>query len=369
MKLKQMFEEAAYEAGIDIVGVTAVTDYGYIKEFFTDRKNNAFNNELEEQDISKRLNVRSIFPACKSIIAIGATYGEGYKKPDGLNCGLISVSSYGLDYHIKLRGILSDISEKVKAKKFFNYKICVDTTPLIDKEICKNAGVGTYGKNSLLINEEMGSFIFLGYILTDLEAEEESVANPEKKGDCCSGCNICVKSCPNNAILGDGRLDSKRCVSYLTQTKTYIPVEFRKNMKNQIYGCDICQLVCPQNKKTLQKETANNYNELLVDLNELMTISNRDFSKKYGSIAGGWRGRNVWKRNGIIAIANLEIKSMFDVVCEELKNPSDMIKIYAAWALLRLNKVRASNILFDYFKLESGIIKEEYKRLLEEGLP
>lgn len=360
--MKQRITEIANSIGIEIVGFTSVLDYTYLTEFMLDRANKGYHCEFEELNIYKRLDVRNVFPDCKSIIAIGVPYGEGYKKPSTNNKGLLSVSSYGEDYHNKLDSLLKKLALEIKNYKDFKYKICIDTTPLIDKEICKNAGIGSYGKNALLINEKFGSFINLGYLLTDLEIECDNRINNK---DICGECDLCIKSCPNNAILKAGGINAKQCVSYLTQTKDYINIEYRKNMRNQIYGCDVCQLVCPKNKIIFDKISNNDYYDLLIDLEELMQISNKEFAFKYGHMAGSWRGKNIWKRNALIAIANLRLESMFEMVKNELSNPSDMIKIYAAWCLKKLDKEKATEILNNRQKSENDKIKMEYTRLVE----
>lgn len=359
--MKQQISKIASSLGIEIIGFTSMLDYSYLKDFLNRRIIKDYNNEFEEQNINKRLDIRNVFPKCKSIIAIGVPYAEGYKIPYTKDMGLLSVVSFGEDYHKKVNKILLNLAEEIKKHKSFEYMICVDTSPLIDKEICKKANLGGYGKNTLLINEDYGSFINLGYIITDLEIEDSELNNK----DVCGECDICIKSCPNNAILEKGGLNSKKCVSYLTQTKQYIPIEYRKNMRNQIYGCDICQIVCPKNKLNLEKRTEKVYEELLIDLNELMNISNNNFMKKYGHLSGSWRGKNIWKRNGLIAIGNLKLNTMYDIVKEELNNPSEQIKIYAAWSLLTLRNKEAKEVLNSKLKYENDKIKLEYMKLME----
>lgn len=360
--MKQKIIEIANSIGIEIIGFTSILDYSYLTDFLVSRESNGYNTEFEEQELKKRLDVRNVFPNCKSIIAIGVPYGEGYNKLLSNNKGLLSVSSYGEDYHKKLNDILKNLAGQINEHIVFEYKICVDTSPLIDKEICKNAGVGNYGKNSLLINEKFGSFINLGYLLTDLKIDSNNLLN---NIDICGNCHICVKSCPNNAILNDGLINAKKCVSYLTQTKDYIPLEYRKNMSNQIYGCDVCQVTCPKNNNNSKRESSIDYSSLMIDLNELMQMSNKEFISKYGHLAGSWRGKNVWKRNALITIGNLELVSMFEVVNKELNNSSDMIKIYAAWCLMKLNKEKATRILHKRMNYENDKIKKEYIKLLE----
>lgn len=361
--MKQVILDIAKEMDIENIGFTNILNYDYLEPLFNKRSEKNYNNELEESDIKKRIDARNIFPKCKSIIAVGITYAKGYKKIRTLDKGLLSVVSLGDDYHIKVKKILNALGQKINEKFKNEYVICVDTSPLIDREICKNAGIGNYGKNSMIINDIHGSFMYLGYILTDLEIE--NINNSCENNDICKDCNICIKSCPNNAIFNDGGINTKRCVSYLTQTKLYIPLEYRSNMKNQIYGCDICQLVCPKNKKVLSMNSDSDYEKLLVDLDELLAMKNSEFNEKYGYMSGSWRGKNIWKRNSIISIANLDIKTMFEKVQNELKNPSEMIKIYSAWSLMKLNKQKASEILHSNLKYENDIIINEYKKLLE----
>ncbi len=297
--MKQKITEIANLTGIEIIGFTNVLDYTYLYEFLDNRTQRGHNSEFEEPDINKRLDARNVFQKCKSIIAIGVPYAEGFKKPVANDKGLLSVSSYGEDYHKKLGALLKKLAEEIKKDINFEYEICVDTSPLIDREICKNAGLG---------------------------------------------------------------------ISYLTQTKNYISLEYRKNMRNQIYGCDVCQIVCPKNKINSQKETNQDYSSLLIDMEELMQMSNKEFASKYGYLAGSWRGKTVWKRNALIAIGNLGLESMFKTVENELNSPSDMIKIYAAWCLMKLNKEKASEILHNSMKYENDTIRSEYMKLAEARL-
>ena len=360
--MKQLIIEIANSIGIEIIGFTNVLDYSYLSNILVDRADNGYSCEFEEQNIAKRIDVRNTFPGCKSIIAIGVPYAEGYKKPITDDMGLLSVVSFGKNYHEKIKGILKELAEKIRKHIDFKYKICVDTSPLIDREICKNAGIGNYGKNTLLINEKFGSFINLGYLLTDLDIECGSRKN---NINICGECKIGIKNGPNNAILKNWGISARKCVSYLTQTKNYIPFEHRKSMGNQIYGCDVCQLVCPKNKINSEKKQAADYSSLLINLKELMQISNKEFVSKYGRLSGGWRGRNIWKRNAIIAAGNLELVSMFEIIKNELNNPSEIIKTYAAWCLTKLNRQKAVNILNAAMKYENERIKKEYMKLAE----
>ncbi|MEL7646593.1 MAG: tRNA epoxyqueuosine(34) reductase QueG [Sedimentibacter sp.] len=360
MNIKDTIKEAAVSLGIESIGFTNVLDYSYLEENLRRRKAYGFESEFEEHDIEKRLDVRNVFLKCKSIIAVAVPYGVGYKKPSVADKGLLSVVAFGEDYHTKIRCMLEKLAKEIQKQFDFEYVICVDTSPLLDREVCRNANLGHQGKNTMLINNHYGSFVNLGYILTDIEMECEKY---EEK-DICGSCSLCMKSCPNKAITDSG-IDTGRCISALTQTKKDIPYEYRLSMKNQLYGCDMCQLVCPRNKKVLGMGSSVDYSCLAVDLKEILTISGAEFAKKYGNTSGGWRGKNIWKRNALIAIGNLRLQSMYEAVEKELDSPSEMIRIYAAWSLLMLHAKKASVVLNNRLNNEKDKVRHEFEKLLE----
>ena len=359
--MQEIIKETAYKAGINTVGISHILNYSYLEEFLINRYNNNHSCEFEEQNIKKRLNAKNLFPECKSIIAVSIPYGYGYKMRYFPDKGMLSVSSYGEDYHKKANLLLNKFAIGLKKYINFKYIAVADTSFLIDKEICMTAGIGSYGKNGLIYNEKEGSFIHLGYLLTDINIEGSLAI----KEDICGTCNICVRSCPNGAIFDDGGINPKKCISYLTQTKNYIPLEYREKMGSQIYGCDICQIVCPKNKEILNKVPVNDYSSLYIDLKEILNISNTGFLNKYGIMAGSWRGRNVWKRNALISIGNLKMNYLYEHVKNELKTPSNMNKVYAAWTLLKLDKVSAKQVIYNDMKYVNHEVKEEYIKLLE----
>lgn len=374
--MKNKIQEVAKSVGIERISFTNTTKFDGLFDLLNYRTNNNYNCEFEESDISKRLDASFLLQNCKTIITAMIPYAKGYKVPKENGMGNLSVSSHGRDYHKSLHEKLEEFILSLKKDFEFNYKICVDTTPLIDRYICCKSGLGYIGKNSMLIDDEYGSFTFLASILTDLDIsdslEDEACISSSK----CGNCNICIKKCPNNAILEIDKtkvdmnieqrvIDTKKCVSYLTQTKQYIPIEYRKAMGTQIYGCDMCQINCPKNYKILNQTSEEDYNSLLVDLRELFKMTNKEFAFKYGEVAGSWRGKNIWKRNAIIVCANMELTNFYDLIKEELYGNSEMFKTYASWALLKLDVQKSKNLLYNMIKYESESISKEYRKLLE----
>ena len=305
------------------------------KDYLLKRQNENKQTEFEEKDIDKRIDPKKILASCKSIIVIALSYNIDYDgKTDYSLKGSISKSTWGMDYHRILKEKMESLISEIQKVTDLEYKLFVDTGTLIDRELARKSGVGYFGKNCSIINDEYGSFIFLGYILTDLELKEDNEIE-EKCGDC----DLCIKACPTGALEAPYKLNPKRCISYLTQTKDNIPINLREKMGIKIYGCDTCQLVCPKNKgveKSNCKEFIPKVTKGYMDLEELLNISNKQFKDKYGHMAGSWRGKNILKRNAIIAIGNMKKKENINILINELKSPNPMIREYASWAIINI---------------------------------
>ncbi|HLS53127.1 MAG TPA: tRNA epoxyqueuosine(34) reductase QueG [Tissierellaceae bacterium] len=335
VNIRDYIEKRAQDIGIDIIGFTDGKPLSRIKPYLEFRIENRLITEFEEANISKRIDPKTTLPNCKSIIVIGISYNVDFKIKRGEKpVGILSKSSWGLDYHKLLKEKMEKLIEEIKKKVDFKYKAYVDTGPLIDRELAHKAGIGYYGKNCSIINKEYGSFIFLGYILTDLGIKTYSIRLESE----CGSCDLCIRACPTGALEGSYRLNPKKCISYLTQTREVIEEGLRGKMANKIYGCDTCQQVCPKNKGvklSRHKEFMPNVTKGVVDLGELFSMSNREFRQKYGHMAGSWRGRNLLRRNGIINLVNM--KEDLSLI-EELDQENPLYKNYIDWARKKTSK-------------------------------
>ncbi len=370
MDLKNYIIDKSKEIGIDIIGFTNADNFEDIDKVLEKRRAKNYETEFEEVDIKKRISPKQILETGESIIVIGVNYYLNIQ--DKIDCkknkpkGKLSKSSIGKDYHILLKHKMELLVDEIKKLEInFDYFIGVDTTPLLDRYLAKQAGVGWYGKNSNIINEKHGSFIFLGYVITSLEIKEDSSIE-----DKCGDCNRCIRSCPVGAIKTNYELNATRCISYLTQTKDEIEYDLREKMGIQLYGCDICQLVCPKNQDIIENSKTISYEKTdsiksdnlmeYVDIEELFSMSNREFKEKYGDIAFSWRGKNVIKRNGIIALGNLKEKTNMKLLKRALKDDSIMIRKYSAWAILKIDKVEGLEILESHkeYEKDSSVLDE-----------
>ena len=206
----------------------------------------SFNGEMSymERNFDKRLDPRLLVPGCKSVISLLFNYYTEKKDKKDYE-PKISSYAYGKDYHFvikeKLRELLSRIKNLVGD---VNGRVFVDSAPVMERAWAKKSGLGWIGKNTNLINKKAGSFFFIAELIVDLELEYDHPTT-----DHCGSCTACIDSCPTNALATPYKMDATKCISYATiELKNNIPNSFKDNMKGWIFGCDICQDVCPWNK-------------------------------------------------------------------------------------------------------------------------
>jgi epoxyqueuosine reductase len=250
-----------------------------------------------ENYFEKRTNPGLLVPGSKSVISLLLNYYSNKKQKD-LDAPLISKYAYGVDYHFvmkaKMKSLYAFINENFGP---IDGRVFVDSAPVLDRVWAKKAGLGWIGKHSNLINRELGSFVFIGELIIDLELDYNKI--PES--DFCGDCTICIDACPTEAILDNRTLDSKKCISYLTiENRKEIPEEFKGRMENRAFGCDICQDVCPWNRKAIQ-----NTIDLFVPKKRLLemkkpewsTLSKEDFNKLFKNSAVKRAGYSGLQRN------------------------------------------------------------------------
>ena len=197
-----------------------------------------------EKNFDKRLDPRKLVHGAKSVISLSYNYYPK-KKLKKNNNFLVSKYAYGKDYHFVLKNKLFKLIKRLKEKiGKFNGRVFVDSAPIHERAWAKQGGIGWVGKNSLILNKKHGSFFFLAEIITDLELISDY---PVK--NYCGTCTKCIDACPTNAIVQPEVIDARKCISYLTiELKDEIPNELNKKLNNWVFGCDICQDVCPWNK-------------------------------------------------------------------------------------------------------------------------
>lgn len=289
--MERKIKEFAKTLKVEYTGIVSAEPIDELRNILRSCREKFGTTPFEEPDIEKRVNPRLTLPEAESIIVCLFPYFSG-------DMGKSNISNYACipDYHIIVKKYLEKICEFIcKLNPAAKTLPFVDSGPLADKYLAYMAGLGFFGKNSLLINEKYGSFVFIGYIITDLKLKPD-----EPLDTSCGNCNKCIKTCPGNAISENYGFCAERCISYITQMKTVSESQKKiLSLQNYVYGCDICQKVCPHNKNLHETplEEFKTPKLIRLDSENIKTMSNREFKRIYGEFPFSWRGKSAILKN------------------------------------------------------------------------
>ncbi|RJE88578.1 tRNA epoxyqueuosine(34) reductase QueG [Paenibacillus sp. 1011MAR3C5] len=357
IKLKQEMKDAAKELGIDAIGVASADVFTTLKERLIRHRELGRESGFEEPDLDKRTDPSLLFDKPASMIAIAIAYPSKLTDPPksepGARRGIMARSAWGEDYHKVLRNRLERLEAWLRDRvPEIRAESMVDTGALSDRAVAERAGLGWSAKNCAIISPEFGSWIYLGEMITNLPLPPDS---PVTEG--CGTCTKCIDACPTGALVGPGELDAQKCISFLTQTKGMVSDEYMRKIGNRLYGCDTCQVVCPENRGknwTHQPELQPD-NELAKPLLvPMLTIGNREFKDRYGFTSSAWRGKKPIQRNAVIALGNFKEKSAVPDLIGVLKHdPRPVLRGTAAWSLGRNGGEEAAEALHEAMREES----------------
>ncbi len=253
--------------------------------------------------------------------------------------GFISRYALGRDYHKVMRKRLQKLADKINGQTdAFNYRVFVDSAPVLEKALAEKSGLGWIGKHSNIINQKAGSWFFLGEIYTNIPLP---LTSSQANGHC-GTCTTCIDICPTKAIVAPYKVDARRCISYLTiELHGSIPIKFRKDIGNRIYGCDDCQLCCPWNRfsqPTLEQDFFTRHPLDAPDLVELFNWSEEEFLKQTEGSAIRRIGYERWQRNISIALGNAPTSEKIVQALKKRKDETDkmnsiMLAEHIDWAL------------------------------------
>ena len=327
--------------GFDVVRLTDARLPGIVgeryREFVAAGRHGSMDWLAREPE--RRQSPERLWPEARTAIVCGMNYGpERDPRPELAmrDRGYVSVYARHRDYHDVLKGRLKELAGWLHGRTGAEVKVFVDTAPLLEKPLAQQAGLGWQGKHTNLVSRELGSWLFLGTILTALELPHDE---PER--DRCGSCRSCLDACPTAAFVGPYRLDARRCISYLTiEHRGQIPGEFRAAMGNRIYGCDDCLAACPWNKfARAAGEAKLKAREDLVapGLAELALLDDAGFRARFSGSPVKRVGRDRFVRNVLVAIGNSGETGLAPVAEGLLDDPSPLVRGMAAWALGRLS--------------------------------
>ncbi|HEY6482053.1 MAG TPA: tRNA epoxyqueuosine(34) reductase QueG [Steroidobacteraceae bacterium] len=288
---------------------------------------------------SKRSRPQELVPGTVRVISARMDYwpqgsSDAGAVLDDPTRGYVSRYALGRDYHKIMRRALALLAEDLCGRIGpFGYRVCVDSAPVLEKALARNAGLGWIGKHTNLIARDAGSWFFLGEILTDLPLPVDEPATAH-----CGTCTACIPACPTGAIVAPYRLDARRCISYLTiEHHSAIPIELRKAIGNRIYGCDDCQLVCPWNsfaQAASHPDFAVRHGLDAPDLAALFSWSAQQFEERMRGSAIHRIGYERWSRNIAVALGNAPTcAAVLEALRRRRNDGSPLVREHVEWAL------------------------------------
>ena len=360
-----LVKKKTLEAGFDLVGISPANMFNANQkgghgdlQFAREWWKKGFGGKMNYLANPKREDPRRVLPDVRSVICVGLVYNTPFPRSGDVNSsevprGWISRYAWGEDYHRILKRKLDSLCRVLRetAPKV-NLIPCIDTGPIVERAFGRFSGIGWMGKNTCLIDTKKGSWFFLGVILTDLDLTPDTPA-PDR----CGSCTKCLEACPTGAFVAPYVMDSSRCISYFTiELRGTIPESFRESMTNHIFGCDICQDVCPWNRKvdTAREDaflplplTSNTKfpgeHETLFHprLETLASLSELEFKKLF-RLSPLKRTKYLgWLRNLTIAMGNSADAKFIPWLEEQAEktNKNVILREHAQWAVSKLRKV------------------------------
>lgn len=341
MSFTQAIKQKAQNLGFDPIGVApveAVPELSFYKDWI--EAGYAGKMDYLARNVEKRTDVTQVVPEAKSVIVCAMVYDTDYpfstERRDSTR-GWIARYAWGDDYHDILQNKLFELFDFIKreSQEEVYGRISVDTGPVVDRVYAKYAGIGWFGKNTCIINQQKGSWLFLGEIITNLELEYDHPV-PDR----CGSCNRCIEACPTDAILEPYVLDARRCISYLTiELKEEIPLELRDLIGNHVFGCDICQDVCPWNRKppkTTEPAFQPRPGLFNPELETLANLSPEAFRETFRSSPIKRTKRRGLLRNVAVAMGNSGDPKFFPVLNDLVEREEPLVAEHARWAMEKI---------------------------------
>ena len=371
--LRRLVDQTAGEVGFDLVAVTTADEFGHDRDIAVRRIDDGLMDGLpwfNGERVRRGSSPDELLPGARSIISLGWSYrpAEEEETDAAPGHGLIARYARGRDYHRvmkhRMRRMVLDLQDRLGSQ--FAARWYVDDGPMLDRAAAARAGLGWFGKNGNILNPTYGSWILLGQLITDLPLVADA---PLSKT--CGQCARCIPACPTDAIVAPYVVDNRRCISYLTiEHKGDIPRELRPAMGNWVFGCDICQEVCPVNRKARATNDPNFGRRDLsaVDLVELLEMTEEEFRRRFAGTPIMRAKREGMQRNAGVALGNLGDADAVPALSQALQTAAPVVRSHAAWALGRIGSADARQILSAAADTESdGAVLAEIREALADA--
>lgn len=317
----QLVKTIAREVGFDLVGVTRpqpLPRAGYYRHWLAAGYGGTM--RYLARNVHIRLEPGLLLPGARSIVCVALNYrrSDGYLRPSRVErqdrsvteatrpTGCVAQYARGRDYHVVMHDLLEGMVTRLRGRlsEPFDARIFVDTGPLLERELAAAAGLGWFGKNTCLINPELGSYLLLAQAITTLE-----LAADGPSAERCGECTRCMAACPTGALRGPRELDASRCLAYLTiEQRGSVAEEFHAAFGDRVFGCDVCQQVCPYNAHAplaTNRDIAADVVPARLDLLDLLVLRSGEYRRLVAGSAARRARRGEWRRNAAIALGNV----------------------------------------------------------------
>ena len=380
-KITALVKKCAIEIGFDLVRITSADEFAEDRDIAIARIKNGLMDGLpwyNEARVNRGSSPQQLLPGAKSIVCLALNYfpgpdaGEAEPGNEPTPGGKVARYAQGRDYHRvmkkKMRDYVADLGERVDRK--VSARWYVDDGPMLDRSAAARAGMGWFGKNTNILTSELGSWVFLGQVISNLELEPDP---PLTKT--CGSCARCIDACPTGAIVAPYVVDNARCISYLTiENRGPIPRQLRPLMLDWIFGCDICQEVCPVNRKerpTNEPDFARR-GLAVIDLVELIKMTDESFVSRFAGTPIMRAKRTGMQRNACVALGNAGDPVAVPALGEALATADTLVKSHAAWALGEIGGEAAVSCLREALIVEGNAqvrteINEALNKLQAQG--
>jgi epoxyqueuosine reductase len=364
----KLLRQLALREGLAVYGLTAAALPDKVGERLTTFVSLDHHGEMGW--MAERMHARAspdhLWPEAKTAILLALPYGQALDpiaRLEKRSEGVISVYALNRDYHDVFKGKLKRIAQDFASRTGEDVKVFVDTAPLMEKPLAQQAGLGWQGKHTNLVSKDLGSWFFLGVILTKADLPHDA---PET--DHCGSCRACLDICPTKAFPAPYQLDARRCISYLTiEHKGHIAAEFRQLMGNRVYGCDDCLAVCPWNKfAQIAADTKLVARDDLLSpkLADLLKLDDAGFRKLFSGSPVKRIGRDRFVRNCMIAAGNSGDRDLIRDVTRLLQDASPLVRAMAVWALIQLDAEQAHALRDAHATQETDVyVREEWQQV------
>jgi epoxyqueuosine reductase len=325
-------ERLAGEVGIDVVGAAAAEPYAETEDHIQERRARGLFADMRFTMARPEVSCHpeTLLPGARTVISAALCYytEEPERKPGEGRLPRYTWSDAYADLREKL--------DVLGARLGGEYRVLVDENDHVDREGAARAGVGFYGKNTMLITRRHGSWVVLGTLVTDVEVERSQPLELD-----CGSCTLCIEACPTGALDEPGVLDSTRCLSYWTQAPGPIPEEYRADLGAQVYGCDICQDVCPWNRGIEKRRTGEPLPERAephVSLVEWLELGDDELRARYDRLYFPRKDPRYLRRNALVSLGNTGEPEHRPAVEAYAEDGDPLLREHAAWALARLDE-------------------------------